>query len=78
MILDWKTRWYSVVDMIERFLRLQRQIKCTLLVMEVSSDFTDDDLKAVELSTDVEPLKSAALMVCKKNATIWDSERIMD
>ena len=47
--------------------------------MEVSFDFTDDNLKAVEeLYNNLEPLKSAALMVCKKNVTIWDSERIME
>ena len=65
--------------MIRRFLRIQRQLKRALLAMEVYFDFTDDDLKAVEeLSNALEPLKSAALMVCKRNATIWDSERIME
>ena len=53
--------------MIERFLIIQQQIKRALFAMKVSIDFTDDDLKAVEeLSNDLEPLKSAALIVCNK------------
>ena len=65
--------------MIRSILRTQRQIKPALLAMEVYVDFTDDDLEAVEeLSNALEPLKSAAWTVCKKNATIWDSERIME
>ena len=41
-----------------------------LLAMEVYFDFFDDHLKAVGLFNALEPLKSAALMACKKNATI--------
>ena len=51
--------------MIERFLRIQKQIKRALLAME-------------ELSNDLKPLKSAYLMACKKNGTTSDSERIME
>ena len=64
--------------MIRRFLRIQRHIKSVLLAMEVYFGFTDDNLKAMEeLSNTLEPLNSAALVVCKKNATIRDSERII-
>ena len=59
-------------------MRIQKHIKHALLVIEVYFDFTYADLKAVEeLSNALEPLKSAALMIYKKNATILDSERIM-
>ena len=79
LILDCMTRWYSLADMIRRFLRIQRQIKRTLYSMEVYFDSTNDDLKTVEeLSNSLEPLKSAASMVCQKIATIKDSERIME
>ena len=39
----------------------------------------DGDIKALkELSDTLEPLKSAVLMLSKKDATIWDSERILE
>ena len=79
VILDCKTRWYSMMDMVKRFLAIHKPIKQAMLLMDKGFDFDPNDLQDLtDLCNALEPLKKASLKLCDRDATLWSSERIMD
>ena len=78
-ILDCKTRWYSLLDMIRRFLKIHEPIKRALLSMVKEFDFSESDLQDLQdLSFALEPLKGASLESCKYDANLWSNERTLE
>ena len=79
LILDSKTRWYSLHDMVKRFLKLVKAIKRALLDMEKEFNFSPDDLKDLEdLCQALEPLKASSMALCSRDATLWSAEKTLE
>ena len=75
LILDCPTRWNSLHTMLERFLKIQKQVKYALQHMEYEYDLDDNDIAKIEdLVRALEPLKDASLALCRRDATLLDAE----
>ena len=76
-ILDCRTRWNSLLAMIQQFLKINEQIGVVLADISPSLICTEQEL---DILTDIvdalEPVKLAAEAICRKNATLLTAEGI--
>ena len=77
LILDCRTRWNSLLAMIQQFLKINEQIGVVLADISPSLICTEQEL---DILTDIfdalEPVKLAAEALCRKNATLLTAEGI--
>ena len=78
LVLDYKTRWSSTYEMIERFICLKKCISKTLLDLSIKHDniSTAEFLFLNELECALERIKLATDALYRKNATLWTAEGI--
>lgn len=71
LILDTRTRWNSLVDMIERFLRLVPEVKETLDDLGKCFEFEDREIASLkEILSVLKPVKLAVDALCRRDATL--------
>ena len=76
LILDSKTRWNSLLEMIKIFVRAEKCIKIALVEIGTSTTITNAEIKILHDLIDVlEPVKHAVDGLCRRKAT---PERIYD
>ncbi len=77
LVLDTKTRWNSLLSMIERFVRLERSVRMTLIEIESGIAFVDEEITMLrDLVQALEPPKMAVEALCRRDATLLTAERI--
>ena len=79
LILDSKTRWNSLLEMIKIFVRAEKCIRMALVEIETSTTITNAEIKIPHDLIDVlELVKHAVDGLCRRNATLLTAERIHD
>lgn len=79
LLLDIRTRWNSMMQMVERFLKLKNAIKKALIDLNMSSMWRDDNIDVLEsLLVVLHPVKLSVEALSRKDATILTSEAIID
>ncbi|CAK8695489.1 unnamed protein product [Clavelina lepadiformis] len=77
LILDLKTRWNSLLEMIKTFVRAEKCIRMALVEIGTSITITDAEIKILRDLIDVlEPVKHAVDELCRRDATLLTAERI--
>ena len=78
-ILDSKTRWNSLLEMIKIFVRAEKCIKMALVEIGTSTTIMNAEIKILHDLIDVlEPVKHAVDGLCRRNATLLIADRIHD
>jgi hypothetical protein len=82
LLLDVRPRWNSMMQMVERFLKLKNAIKKALIDLNIPSmwsDGIDSNTGVLESLLDVlYPVKLSVEALSRKDATILTSEAIID
>ena len=79
LILDSKTRWNSLLEMIEIIVRMEKYIRMALVEIGACTTFADAEIKILhDLTNVLEPVKHDIDRLCKRNATLLTVERIYD
>ena len=79
LILDSKTKWNSLLEMIKLFVRAEKCIRMALVEIGTSTTITNAEMKILhDLIDFLEPVKHAADGLCRRNATLLTAERIHD
>ena len=77
LILDCKTRWSSMFQMIERFILLKKSIFKALLDLSIAHDITQAEFLFLdEMKATLEPVKLAVEAMRRQNATLFIAEGI--
>ena len=80
LILDSKTRWNSLLEMIKIFVRAEKCIRMALVEIETFTTITNAEIKIPHDLIDVLELVKHAVVdgLCRRNATLLTAERIHD
>ena len=79
LILDPKTRWNSLLEMIKIFVRAKKCIRMAIVEIGTSTTITNAEIKTLHDRIDVlESVKHAVDGLCGRNATFLIAERIND
>ena len=77
LILDSKTRWNSLVDMIKRFVKLKKSIKMSLIELSSDIHFSDEEFNELEdLIAALEPVKIGTEALCRRDATLISADEV--
>ena len=77
LILDSKTRWNSLSEMIKTFVRAKKCIRMALVEVGTSTIITEAEIKILRDLIDVlDPVKHALDGLCRRSATLLTAERI--
>lgn len=72
LILDVKTRWNSLLGMLERFFFVQNSVRKSLIDINSNISFTEAELKLLsETISALQPLKVAVEALCSEDANIY-------
>ena len=75
LILDVKTRWNSMLLMIQRYLKMRKSISFALIDLNIRDTVTDEDCSILrELAEALEPLRLGSEKICRKDATLLTAE----
>ena len=79
LILDSKTRWNSLLAMIERFFEVKSAIKKALVDLKMKCDLSNEEFTALEMLIKVlQPVKIVAEKLCHRDATILTTEALFN
>jgi len=81
LILDCKTRWNSLLDMLSRFKRLRSPIQKAMIDLKIPSgdQLTDADFNVVDdLVATLEPVKIVVEALCRRDVTLVSAEAALD
>lgn len=79
LLLDVRTRWNSMLTMIERFLKLKNAIKKALIDLNSSQKWNEDNIAVVQkLQMILTPTKLAVEALSRQDANILTAEAIID
>ena len=79
LILDSKTRWNSLLEMIKIFVRAETCIRMALVEIGTSTTITNAEIKILHDLIDVlEPAIHAVDELCRRKATLLTAKRIRD
>ena len=77
LILDCRTRWNSLLTIIQQFLKINEQIGVVLADISPSLICTEQELDSLtDIIDALEPVKLAAEALCRKNATLLTANGI--
>jgi hypothetical protein len=77
LILDTKTRWSSLFNMLKRFVKLWSCIQATLILLGINHNISEQEMEAiVDLVEVLEPFKLAVEALCDRRVTALSAERI--
>ncbi|KAJ2948892.1 hypothetical protein O0L34_g5823 [Tuta absoluta] len=75
LILDCRTRWSSLFDMLERFYNLKNCINKALIDIESEIKFSEEEwFKIHDLITCLEPFKYGVEALCRREATLMSAD----
>ena len=75
LILDCKTRWSSLVDMLARFLHLRGPVQKALIDLGQSAEVSDADFAVItEIVACLEPLKVAVNALCRRETNLISAQ----
>lgn len=78
LLLDCKTRWNSLLTMLERFYELRKEIKLALLQLDIQFDLSDAELKGInDMCEALAPFKAAVDALSGEEADLLLSEKII-
>ena len=78
LLLDCKTRWNSLLAMLERFYELKKEIKMAMVQLDVSFDLSEKEVKEInEMCKALAPFKAAVDALARKDANMLLSEKII-
>ena len=78
LLLDCKTRWNSLLAMLERFYELKKEIKMAMVQLHVPFDLSEKEVKEInEMCEALAPFKVAVDAFASKDAEILLSEKII-
>ena len=76
--LDCKTRWNSLLSMLERFYELRKEIKMALVQLDIQFELTEDDMMIIkELCDALAPIKVAVEALSSEDADILLAEKVI-
>jgi hypothetical protein len=80
LLIDCKTRWNSLLAMLERFLEMKNSVYRALVdVGETSALLSNDEIKRIQaLVSALEPVKVAAEMICRREATLITADKTFE
>ena len=77
LILDLKTKWNSLLELIKTFTKVEKCTRMALVEIETSVTITDAEMKILHDLIDVlEPVTHAVDGLCRRDATLLTAERI--
>jgi len=75
VMLDCRTRWSSLVDMLARFLQLRGPIQKALIDLGHASDVSDADFTVIsEIVSCLQPLKFAVNALCRHDTSLISAQ----
>ena len=77
LLLDSKTRWNSLVLMLERYLKLRRAVTKSLIDFGETQEYvmSESELELISnIVNALEPLKAAAEMICRREANLLTAD----
>lgn len=75
LVLDCKTRWNSLVDMLTRFYRVQNCISKSLIDLKSNIRFTEEDWECIAmLQRCLQPVKLGVEVLSRRDATLLTAE----
>ena len=78
LILDNRIRWNSLLLMVRRFLKLQKEAKLAMVSMDMEFPFVEEELQALEdLCECLTPMEVAVKYLCKESADLLLAERVI-
>lgn len=78
LLLDVKTRWNSLLTMLERFVLLKNEIQKALIDIREVVYFTDDEFNQMnELIRVLQPVKLVVEALCKRDATLISCDIVL-
>lgn len=79
LILDCKTRWSTLAEMIKRFVKLKTAVRKALLDLKAPVSITDDEIGNLEeISNVLDPIKSAVDVLGCRNASLLTADVTID
>ena len=73
--LDVKTRWHSMCDMMERFLKIRQSVAKAMIDFNLSYSFAVEEIDLLSSLTEaLNVIKSAQLSICSREATLLTAE----
>lgn len=77
LILDSKTRWNSLLAMLDRFLEIKSAVAKTLIDYKIKLDITDREYTALnDIVLALQPVKAGAERLCSRDATLLSAEGV--
>lgn len=75
LIIDCKTRWNSLLNMLERFYNVRLCISKALIDLESEIRFTEEEWSTInDLKISLEPIKLGVEVLCRRDATLITAE----
>ena len=79
LVLDSKTRWNSLLAMVERFLEVKSAIIKSLVDLKVNCELSRKEFAALEnLEKVLQPVKLGAEKLCNREATLLTTEAVLN
>ena len=79
MILDCKTRWSSLVNMLERILQIKVPTQKALLDLNQGIYFTDEEFALISSIVDaLNPIKMAVEALCRRDTNLITAEATIE
>lgn len=77
LILDCRTRWNSLADMLDRYIQLHRPVTKTLIDINPALIMANDELAHIkQLSSCLKPVKMGVESLCKRDTTLIKADGI--
>lgn len=77
LILDCRTRWDSMSDMVDRYILLHRAISKALIDIQPSLILNDEEVKRLkELSSCLKPVKMGVKTLCERGTTLLKADGV--
>ncbi|UYV76771.1 hypothetical protein LAZ67_14001985 [Cordylochernes scorpioides] len=75
LILDCRTRWDSLLNMLERLLSVKSAIQKTLIDVNANVRLTDEDFAIMtQVISALKPFRAAVAAICRRDATLLTAE----
>jgi hypothetical protein len=81
LLLDSRTRWSSLVNMLERFYDLKTEIKMAMVKLGKEKEFTlsEEELKVIgDLISALKPLQVAVEALCQRDSDLLYAEKVFE
>ena len=79
LILDCKTRWNSLISMIDRFLTVRKPLCKAMIDINTSTEICERDWQVLEnVLSILKPIEMGILALCKRESTLLSAEGIFE